>query len=1516
MKTWYLKSRILLLALGLLLACFTAKAQKIPMIDSLGTFTGNFPPAEWSRVNEGASPWNVNWGGGAPNNSGNHIYVSANAAGSNDAWMLTPQLRPTDENHTLSFYIKSDKDTIDNTVFEVMLSESGNALKDFTVSIAQIKNESKGSGFTAQWVKQEVDMSAYAGKAVFLAFRVRFNNLATIRLDEVAGIPLAVFDNDINLKTVFLNPGYVAFKDDQRTVCVLAENRGKTEAAVTATMKVLVNGVETAAPTATKSIAAGKADTLKFNYTFAAVGSHELKISVPADDNSINDSLSLVLDVHPANTLVEDFHVGKTFPPKDWTTYSNTDQNGTSGWRSTSMGATSSNGYVNWGGVYNLGNTKGQPAVRMLVTPQLSIKDGDALSFYANASGLSWIGNKPKEALKVYVLVSQGGFGMADFTDTLATSGIVGENALTENWRKYEVDLSKYKDKNIFVAFAAVDTFGIGVGVNIDEVGGDIALSSFAQDARVVMAQMDRATSYWFAGEKITVRARVENHGTAALSNLKVSLKANGTEASSQTLAALAAGAFSDTLKFEYTIPAAGNYHFELCVPDDDNNINNTMNFSMQAYPVGYFIEGFEESNQLPPYWSCDKTQYGNGWSVLSFANNTSSYKGNGYVHSTAGYKLITPRLHLTKDDSLCFYTSTTWAESDYAVLTSVNAKDWDTLKKVTITSGGYKLQKFFFADQEESFFGDRYVAIVSLRNNMNMDEIYGPMLASRENQFALLNAFMNPAEVAVAGKAFTVKAVVLNDGTQVAAKTLTLYAGDEKVGEAQTKNLAAGATDTVDFSVTFDKAVSNQSFRVELPEDASAFDNTFDFTAHIYQPELWRLEDGFEDVAHPWWTFVYPGTSNAWTSKPSYNPVEPAGGEEYMQVSFNTNQELLAASPYLDLRYEEYEVSVDLYRDSKNPTRPDRIELAFGAQPVWEDVLFVDSVNRLPSAYPAAQEGWNHYTFKVNLKDLQSGFFLMRAVCHLNQYGSASYEYMRFDNLTIRPLFETDAEVLMTSTPADTVWGADSVKMNLNVRLLNSGTKNLTSASIRFGVDGKEMGTFSYSGALAAGKDTLLNLTNHLNVAYKQNLKVYAEVVVENDSNAFNNRAEKNVYVKKAYNLPFVAGFEEEDWSRDWQNFTYSNDVRQSWFRDTTGEYITAPFGKACANSASLDDELGEVNPDNWLVTPGLEIKYSKAYLSFYVQAADKTEFAEKFQVLVSTRTGEDSTLFTPVYTATLEDTLLKHVVLELNGYRGEVLHIAFRHFDCTNQYRLLLDSVYVYDPQGYNVTATVNPAQAGTVSGTGFFLKDENVSLTATANTGYDFIGWYEAGSEVSKENPYAFVCAGNRTLEARFELKSFNIVLSAGEGGSVTPTGTVSVKYGEDLNVAIAASEGYKIEDVKVDGESVGAVETYTFTAVSATHTLEATFSKQTAVREFEADLLKVSPNPFSSQLRIDAGQAIAAVRMVDLQGREVVNRKAGGVSQLCLELNLPDGMYIVLVETASGQRYMTRVVKSSK
>ncbi|MCM1041385.1 MAG: choice-of-anchor J domain-containing protein [Bacteroides sp.] len=1509
----------LFLALFFFSFVFTARAENLSkgeMIDSLGSFEAyQMPPAEWSTVNHGVSSWSKAYQGAAETAGSASVSNNEN----NDTWLITPQLIPTADNHELTFYIKAGKDTMDQTVFNVLLSESTPDLTDFKTDLLEIRNESKGSGFTAVWQKQTVDLSAYNGKAIFLAFRLQKNDLAQIYLDEVAGIPLARFDNDINLKSIFLSPDYVVFAGDRRTINVLAENRGKAESEVTGTLTVNIDGAEGASPIiAKKMIAAGAVDTLQFSYTFAEVGEYELKVDVPADDNTINDNVLLQVEVHPVNTLVEDFHAGKVRPPKDWEIYTTADQYGTSGWWNTSDGATSSKGCVAWNGVNSLVN--GQAAVRALITPQLRVQDGDALSFFAKLSGLSWIGNKPVDAMEIYVLVSQATSGMSDFTDTIAVWGIRGENAMTESWKEYSLDLSKYKDKDIFVAFAMVDSYGLGVYVYLDEVGGNIALSSFSKDARVVMAQMDNPLRYWYAGEQVTVRARVENHGTGNIDNLKVSLYANGKEELSETIAALASGVLSDTLEFNYTIPAAGLYAFEVRVPEDENNINNVIGLSLQAYPVGYFIEGFEEvsSSTFPPkYWGCEKTSLGSyGWSVLNYAGNTSCYRGSAHASSQVGCKLITPLLHLTATDSLCFYASTTWDNgSEYAVLTSTNAKDWDTLAKATILKGGYTLQKFLFTDQNDSFFGNRYVALVSLRNTMNVDEIYGPMLADRADQFALVNAWVDG--FAVAGEQAVIKAVVYNDGTQAQSKTLTLYAGGEQVATAPSKNVSVGAYDTVSFSCTFGEAVSNLAFKVELPEDASVFDNTFEFAAHIYEPGLWRFAEGFENTEHPYWTSIYSAYSNPWQAKPSYNPVEPASGENYLHYSFGAAKPEYFVSPLLDLRYDTYEVSLDIYRATDNPTRPDRVELAFGTNPVWEDVVFIDSVSRLTTGYPQVEaEGWSRVRFTVDLKDLAQGFFIMRSVAHVNEYNSTSYAYMRFDNLSIRPLIDKDAEISAIQL-SDTLFGAQTLKTALRAVLTNSGTEALTAATIKYGADNTELGSIAWNGSLAPGKDTLITVTEALTAAYKESMEIYVEAEATGDGNALNNRATKRVRVKKAYTLPFVAGFEEENWNKDWNNFSYSADVAQSWFRDTTGEYITAPFGKACANSASLDDEKGAVNPDNWLVTPGLLLNYSKAYLSFYVQAADAGAFAEKFQVLVSTNSNTDSLFFTPIHTETLENNELKHITLELNGYRNEVVHIAFRHFDCTDQYRLLLDSVYVYEPQGYMVNVSIAPEGAGTVQGMGGYMAGEDVELTATANTGYRFTGWYKDNAALSTENPYRFECTGNISLEARFEAITFAVTLSAGEGGSVNPSGTVNVRQGDSLQVAVTASEGYEIEDVKVDGASVGAVRSYTFREVSATHTLAATFKKTDVANEgVEVQVLHVAPNPFTNELRIESSLPVKYVQMVDMQGRTVARKQAGGSRQVVLNLNLNDGLYIVLVETADGKRLMQRVVKTRK
>lgn len=77
-------------------------------------------------------------------------------------------------------------------------------------------------------------------------------------------------------------------------------------------------------------------------------------------------------------------------------------------------------------------------------------------------------------------------------------------------------------------------------------------------------------------------------------------------------------------------------------------------------------------------------------------------------------------------------------------------------------------------------------------------------------------------------------------------------------------------------------------------------------------------------------------------------------------------------------------------------------------------------------------------------------------------------------------------------------------------------------------------------------------------------------------------------------------------------------------------------------------------------------------------------------------------------------------------------------------------------------------------------------------------------------------------------------FLLSAEAGQGGSITPSGTVSVPLGSDRTFLITPQSGWVIEDVLVDGRSVGPVERYTFHNVRAAHTIQALFAEDTGRR----------------------------------------------------------------------------------
>ena len=86
-----------------------------------------------------------------------------------------------------------------------------------------------------------------------------------------------------------------------------------------------------------------------------------------------------------------------------------------------------------------------------------------------------------------------------------------------------------------------------------------------------------------------------------------------------------------------------------------------------------------------------------------------------------------------------------------------------------------------------------------------------------------------------------------------------------------------------------------------------------------------------------------------------------------------------------------------------------------------------------------------------------------------------------------------------------------------------------------------------------------------------------------------------------------------------------------------------------------------------------------------------------------------------------------------------------------------------------------------------------------------------------------------ASSENLESPYsvELPCWTLVPTAGSGGAISPSATKVVSAITPQTFTVTPNTGYKINDVTVDGTSVGKVSTYTFSNVSTSHTIKATF-----------------------------------------------------------------------------------------
>ena len=137
------------------------------------------------------------------------------------------------------------------------------------------------------------------------------------------------------------------------------------------------------------------------------------------------------------------------------------------------------------------------------------------------------------------------------------------------------------------------------------------------------------------------------------------------------------------------------------------------------------------------------------------------------------------------------------------------------------------------------------------------------------------------------------------------------------------------------------------------------------------------------------------------------------------------------------------------------------------------------------------------------------------------------------------------------------------------------------------------------------------------------------------------------------------------------------------------------------------------------------------------------------------------------------------------------------------------------------YEITASADPAQVGTVSGGGTYNHFENCTLTATAapGSGYSFINWTRDGQVVSQDATYTFEVSEGGDYVAHFSFNSYQVTASASPAAGGSVSGAGNYPHGTTCTLTATPATNYYFVNWTENGNEVSNDPTLSFTVNNA-------------------------------------------------------------------------------------------------
>ena len=308
-----------------------------------------------------------------------------------------------------------------------------------------------------------------------------------------------------------------------------------------------------------------------------------------------------------------------------------------------------------------------------------------------------------------------------------------------------------------------------------------------------------------------------------------------------------------------------------------------------------------------------------------------------------------------------------------------------------------------------------------------------------------------------------------------------------------------------------------------------------------------------------------------------------------------------------------------------------------------------------------------------------------------INYIAESDNWWLYIDNLTLRAV-PTNAEIALTSVAPET---GTTVQTGQNINISGVVTNNgvaLTSYKVAYTVDNGEAVEYDVTGINVALGETH-NFTHATPVVLETAGEHTIVVTVSNPNGSEDGESDNSMTITinaiscdPITTFPYTEDFENGitqcwtliDADGDGNNWMHSSE------RFDLTEW-TAHSGTGAIVSESYRSSV--LTPDNWAITPAITLpESSPASVSFFAAAQDSAYPAEHYGVYVSTTTTDPSA-FTLIWDETMDANGGQHRVqgawgekhADLSNYAGQTIYIAFRHFNCSDEFVFLIDDVTV---------------------------------------------------------------------------------------------------------------------------------------------------------------------------------------------------------------------------------------------